>query len=70
MTRSIVISLRAALHDLGSWCSLEITRRMIEDAGRTVGLIVRSGVVESNVPTAAQFRRAGELLIDWIQWVP
>jgi hypothetical protein len=43
---------------------------MIEDADRTVGLIVRSGVGESNVPTAAQFRRAGELLIDWIQRVP
>jgi hypothetical protein len=43
---------------------------MIEDAGRTVGLIVRSGVVQSNVPTVAQFRRAGELLIDWIQRVP
>jgi len=70
MTRSIAISLRAAPHDLGSWCSLEITRRMIEDADRTVGLIARSGVAESNVPTAAQLRRAGELLIDWIHRAP
>jgi hypothetical protein len=70
MTRSIAIALRAAPHDLGSWCSLEITRRMIEDADRTVGLIARSGVAESNVPTAAQFRRAGELLIDWIRRAP
>ncbi len=64
MTRSIAVALRAAPHDLGSWCSLEITRRMIEDADRTVGLITRSGVAESNVPTAAQFRRAAELLLD------
>jgi hypothetical protein len=70
MTRSIAISLRAAPHDLGSWCSLEITRRMIEDADRTVGLIARSGVAESNVLTAAQFRRAAELLIDWIHRAP
>ena len=70
MTRSIAISLRAAPHDLGSWCSLEITRRMIEDADRTEGLIVRSGVAESNIPTAAQFRRAAELLIDWSHRAP
>ena len=70
MTRSIAISLRAAPHDLGPWCSIGITRCMIEDADRTVGLIIRSGVAESNVPTATQFRRAGELLIDWIQQVP
>ena len=36
---------------------------MIEDADRAVGLIARSGVAESNVPTAVQFRRAEELLI-------
>ena len=70
MTRSIAVALRAAPHDLGSWCSLEITRRMIEDADRTVGLITRSGVAESNVPTAAQVRRAGELLIDWLHRAP
>lgn len=70
MTRSIAVSLRAAPHDLGTWCSLEITRRMIEDADRTVGLVARSGVAESNVPTAALFRRAGELLIDWIDRAP
>ncbi|MGO8871216.1 MAG: hypothetical protein ACLQPH_07395 [Acidimicrobiales bacterium] len=70
MTRSIAVSLRAAPHDLGSWCSLEISRCMIEDADRTVGLIVRSGVAESSIPTAAQLRRAGELLIDWIRRAP
>jgi hypothetical protein len=70
MTRSIAISLRAAPHDLGPWCSREITRCMIEDADRTVGLIARSGVAESYVPTTAQFRRAGELLIDWIRRAP
>lgn len=70
MTRAIATSLRAAPHDLGLWSSREITRRMVEDADRTVGLIARSGVAESNVPTAAQFRRAGELLIGWIQRVP
>ena len=70
VTRSIAICLRAAPHDLGLWCSLEINRRMIEDADRTVGLIARSGVAESNVPTAAQFRRAGEILIDWIHRGP
>ncbi len=67
MTRSIAVSLCEAPHDLGSWCSLEITRRMIDDADRTVGLIARSGVAESTVPSSGQFRRAGELLIDWIQ---
>lgn len=70
MTRSIAISLRAAPHDLGPWCSREITRCMIEDADRTVGLIARSGVAESNVPTAAQFRREGKLLIDWLSQAP
>jgi hypothetical protein len=70
MTRSIAIPLSAALHDLGLWCSREVTRRMIEDADRTVGVITRSGVAESNVPTAAQFRRAAELLIDWIHRAP
>lgn len=70
MTRSIAISLPAAPHDLGPWCSREITRCMIEDADRTVGLIARSGVAESYVPTTAQFRRAGELLIDWIRRAP
>jgi hypothetical protein len=43
---------------------------MIEDADRTVGLIARSGVAESNVPTAAQFRREGKLLIDWLSQAP
>jgi len=43
---------------------------MIEDADRTVGIIARSGVAEANVPTAAQLRRAGELLIDWIHRAP
>jgi hypothetical protein len=43
MTRSIAIPLSAALHDLGSWCSREIFRRMIEDADRTAGVTDRSG---------------------------
>lgn len=64
MTRPIAFSLREAPHDLGSWCLREINRRMLDEADRTFGIIARSGVAESNVPTAAQLRRAGELLVD------
>jgi hypothetical protein len=70
MTRSIALTLRDAPHDLGSWCLREIKRRMIDDVDRTVGIITRSGVAESNVPTAAQLRRAGELLADWFEKGP
>jgi hypothetical protein len=41
MTRPIAFSLREAPHDLGSWCLREITRRMLDDTDRTVGLIAR-----------------------------
>lgn len=70
MTRSIALSLREAPHDLGLWSSREITRCMIDDADRTVSIIARSGIAGSNVPTAAQIRRAGELLIDWFHETP
>jgi hypothetical protein len=67
MTRPIALSLREAPHDLDSWCLREIRHRMLEGADRTVGIIARSGVAESNVPTAAQLRRAGELLVSWLE---
>lgn len=70
MTRPIALALSEAPHDLGSWCLREIKRRMVDDPDRTVGIITRSGVAESNVPTAAQLRRAGELLVDWFERGP
>ncbi|MGO8871300.1 MAG: nucleotidyl transferase AbiEii/AbiGii toxin family protein [Acidimicrobiales bacterium] len=63
LATSISSALREAPHDLGTWCLREIQRCMVDDADRTAGIIVRSGVSESNAPTAAQLRRAGELLL-------
>jgi hypothetical protein len=62
MTRSISEALREAPHDLVSWCQREIRRCMVDEADRTVGTIVRSGVGESNNPTADQMRRMGQSL--------
>jgi hypothetical protein len=70
MTRPIAVSMSGAPHDLGSWCLREIKERILEGADPTVGIIVRSGVPESNVPTASQLRRAGELLTDWFEKGP
>jgi len=62
MTRSIAEALRQAPHDLGSWCQREIRRCMVDEADRTVGTIVRSGVGEANTPSADQMRRTGQSL--------
>jgi hypothetical protein len=67
MTRSIAEALRQAPHDLGSWCQREIRRCMVDEADRTVGTIVRSGVGEANTPSADQMRRTGQSLGDWLQ---
>jgi len=67
MTRQIASALNHAPHDLGSWCFRETRRCMIDDADRTVGIIVRSGVAESTVPTVAQMQRTGESLIAWAE---
>jgi len=64
MTGEIASALKDAPHDLGPWCLRELRRCMIDDADRTVGIIVRSGVAESAVPTVAQMRRTGEILVD------
>jgi hypothetical protein len=66
MTRAIAEALRHAPHDLGSWCQREIRRCMIDEADRTVGIIVRSGVGESNTPSVDQIRRTGQSLGDWL----
>ena len=66
MTRSITEALRQAPHDLGSWCQQEIKRCMVDEADRTVGTIVRSGVGESNTPSVDQMRRTGQSLGDWL----
>ena len=66
LTDSIASSLRMAPHDLTSWCRQEIQRSMIDEAMRTVGVIVRSGVGELGVPTAVQLQRTGLALIERI----
>ncbi len=66
MTRTIAEALRQAPHDLGSWCQEEIERCMVDEADRTVGTIVRSGVGESNTPSVDQMRRTGQSLGDWL----
>ena len=40
---------------------------MIDEADRTVGTIVRSGVGESNTPSVDQMRRTGQSLEDWLR---
>jgi len=40
---------------------------MVDEADRTVGTIVRSGVGEANTPSADQMRRTGQSLGDWLQ---
>jgi hypothetical protein len=65
MTRSIAEALSEAPHDLGSWCQREIRRCMIDEADRTVGIIVRSGAGESTVPSVDQMRRTGQSLCNW-----
>jgi hypothetical protein len=68
MTRSIAEALSQAPHDLGSWSQREIKRCMIDEADRTVGTIVRSGVGESNAPSVDQMRRTtGQLLGDLLR---
>ena len=62
MTRSIAEALRHAPHDLGGWCQREIRRCMVDEADRTVGTIVRSGVGEANTPSVDQMRRTGQSL--------
>ncbi len=62
MTRAIAEALRHAPHDLGSWCQREIRRCMVDEADRTVGTIVRSGVGEANTPSVDQMRRTGQAL--------
>jgi len=64
MTGQIATALKDAPHDLGPWCLRELRRCMIDDADRTVGIIVSSGVAESAVPTVVQMRRTGETLVD------
>jgi len=67
MTRAIAEALRQAPHDLGSWCQREIRRCMVDEADRTVGTIVRSGVGESNIPRVDQMRRIGQSLEDLLR---
>jgi hypothetical protein len=62
MTRAIAEALRHAPHDLGGWCQREIRRCMVDEADRTVGTIVRSGVGEANTPSVDQLRRTGQSL--------
>jgi hypothetical protein len=51
VARSIARALSDAPHDLGSWCRQEIKRCMLDEADRTVGITVRSGVGKSNTPS-------------------
>jgi hypothetical protein len=67
MTRSIAEALRPAPHDLGSWCQQEIKRCMVDEADRTVGTIVRSGVGESDTPSVNQMHRTGQSLGDLLR---
>ncbi len=67
MTRSIAEQLIQAPHDLGAWCRREISRCMIQDADRTVGIMVRSRVGEMILPTVEQMRRIGQELEDVFQ---
>jgi len=42
---------------------------MLDDADRTVGIIVRSGVGETNLPSVDQMRRTERSLGEWFQGV-
>lgn len=59
----MAMALRTAPHGLGDWCMAEVQRTMVTEADRMVGMVIRSGVAESGIPSADQMRRAAELLL-------